>query len=139
MKTLRAAFIPGLIAGIISIVTSWLLVGVIFHRYQRKTPDTWRAEGPSNYLGASLLHVLAAISIACLFTLTVRFRVAIFATGFAGSLYFAICVWGALALPVLLESAIFIRLHRLVVIGQLLDWLTTIALSSIIMLWWLGR
>jgi hypothetical protein len=137
MNTLRAAFIPGLIAGMISIVTSWLWMGVIFHGYQRKTPDTWRPEGYRHYVGASLLHVLAAIGIACLFTLLVRFKVASFAVGFSGSLYFVLWVWGVLALPILLESAIFIRLHRLVVIGQLLDWLTTIALSSIIMWWWL--
>ena len=43
--------------------------------------------------------------------------------------YFAIGIWGALALPNLLESAIFVRLHRLVVIGQLLDWLTTSVLN----------
>jgi len=58
----------------------------------------------------------------------VRFKVGIFAVGFQGSFYFAICIWGALALPILLESAILVHLHRLVVIGRLLDWLTTFVL-----------
>ncbi len=40
MSTLRIAFIPGLIAGVISVFTSWLWMGVIFHRYQRETPET---------------------------------------------------------------------------------------------------
>jgi hypothetical protein len=123
MSTLRIALIPGLIAGVISGFTSWLSMGVIFHRYQRETPETWRPEGSRSYIAASLLHILAAI--ACLFTLVVRFKVGIFAVGFQGSFYFAICIWGALALPILLESATFVRLHRLVVIGRLLDWLTT--------------
>ena len=139
MNTLQTALIPGLIAGVISIFTSWLWMGVIFHRYQRETPETWRPEGPRNYIGASLLHVLAAIGIACLFTLIVRFNVGIFAVGFQGSFYFAICIWGALALPILLECAVFVRLHRLVVIAQLLDWLTTSLLASGVTAWWLRR
>jgi hypothetical protein len=57
---------------------------------------------------------------ACLFTLVVRFKTGIFAVGFQGSFYFAVCIWGALALQILPESAIFVRLHRLVVIGRLL-------------------
>jgi hypothetical protein len=84
MSTLRIAFIPGLIAGVVSVFTSWLWMGVIFHRYQRETPETWRPEGSRSYIAASLLHVLAAIGIACLFTLVVRFKVGIFAVGFQG-------------------------------------------------------
>jgi hypothetical protein len=139
MITLHAALAPGLIAGVSSVFTSWLWMGVIFHRYQRKTPETWRPEGPRDYLGASLLRVLATIGIACLFTLMVRFNVTVFANGFRGILSFALCIWGALALPILLESAIFIRLHRLVILGQLLDWLTTSLLASIVTGLWLRR
>ena len=85
------------------------------------------------------LHILAAIGIACIFAIVVRLKVGILAVGFQGSFYFAICIWGALALPILLESAIFVRLHRLVVLGRLLDWLTTSVLACTIIWWWLGR
>jgi hypothetical protein len=136
MNTLRTAFAPGLIAGVISIFTSWLWMGVIFHRYQRETPETWRPEGPRSYIFASLLHILAAIGIACLFVLIVRFNVAIFGAGLRGAFYFAVCIWGALSLPLILESAVFIRLHPCVVVGQLLDWLTTSVLASTITGWW---
>jgi len=139
MSTLHITFVPGLIAGVVSVFTSWLWMGVIFHRYQRETPETWRPEGSRSYIAASLLHVLAAIGIACLFTLVVRFKVGIFAVGFQGIFYFAICIWGALALPILLESAIFVRLDRLVVIGRLLDWLTTSVLAYAIIWWWLRQ
>ena len=61
MSTFRIAIIPGLIAGIISVFTSWLWMGMIFHRFQKQTPETWRAEGLRSYLGASLLHVWAGI------------------------------------------------------------------------------
>ena len=139
MNTFRAAFIPGLLAGVISIFGSWFWMAVVFHRFQRETPETWRTEGPPNYVGASLLHLFAAIGIACLFTLVVRFNVATFLPGLAGSLRFALCIWGAISLPVILESALFVRLHPFVVIGQLLDWLTTSVAASVVTTWWLSR
>ena len=139
MNTLRAAFVPGLIAGIISIFTSWILMGGIFHRFQKETPDTWRPEGPRSYTLASLLHVFAAIAIACLFTLVLRFNVTTFAQGWRGHILFAICLWGAVALPMIVEGALFIRLHRLVVVGRLLDWLVTAVLASVITGWWLQK
>jgi hypothetical protein len=139
MNTLRSALIPGLIAGAISIFGSWFWMAVVFHRFQKRTPETWRAEGSPNYLGASLLHLLAAIAIACLFTLVFRFNVGPFAAGAGGTLGFAVCIWGAIALPIIVESALFIRLHALVVIGQLLDWLTTAVAASLITGWWLAR
>ncbi len=95
--------------------------------------------GSRSCITASLLHILGAIGIACLFTLVVRFKVGIFAVGLQGSFYFAICIWGALALPILLESALFVRLHHFVVVGRLLDWLTTSVLACIIIWWWLGK
>ena len=121
MNTLRAAFIPGLIAGVISIFGSWFWMAVVFHRFQGETPGTWRPEGPCNYVGASLLHLLAAVAIASLFTLLVRFHVGPFGVGLGGTLEFAVCLWGGIALSIIVESALFIRLHWLVVLGQLLD------------------
>jgi hypothetical protein len=139
VNTLRVAIGPGLIAGVLSIFTSWLWMGVVFHRYQRETPDTWRPEGARSYLAASLLHIVAAIGIACLLTLLARVGVAFFGAGVLANLRFALCIWGAMSLPILLESAVFIRLHPLVVVGQLLDWLTTSILASLITGWWLVR
>jgi hypothetical protein len=139
MNTLRSALAPGLISGVISIFTSWLLMGGIFHQYQKQTPQTWRPEGAKSYTIASLLHVFTAIAIACLFTLVVRFNLAMFASGFFGSVLFAICIWGAIALPIIVESALFVRIHRLVTVGRLLDTLTTSLLACVITQWWLHR
>jgi hypothetical protein len=139
MNTLRAAFVPGVIAGFISIFGSWLWMGVVFHRFQKRTPETWRPEGPRNYLGASLLHVIAAIGTASLFTLMARFHAGSFDTGIMGGLRFGLCLWGVLSLPMILEKALFVRLHPGVVMGELLDWLTTLLLAGAITGWWLGR
>jgi hypothetical protein len=139
MNTLRTALAPGLLAGVISIFGSWFWMAVVFHRFQQETPGTWRLEGPRNYVGASLLHLFGAIGIACLFTLVVRFNVGSFPPEVLGSIRFALCIWGAMALPIILESALFIRLHIFVVVGQLLDWLTTSVATSVVTGWWLSR
>jgi hypothetical protein len=137
VNMLRAAVFPGVIAGVVSIFASWLWMAVIFHRYQRETPNTWRQEGTRSYVAASLLHVFAAIGVASLVTLVVRFHVASFGEGIVGNLRFALCVWAAIGFPIILESAVFVRLHPFVVLGQLLDWLTLSILTCLITGWWL--
>jgi len=137
MDILRAAFVPGLIAGIISVFASWLWMGVVFHRYQRVTPEIWRAEGPRNYALSSIVRVLSAIAIAVLYVLVARFHVGLFADGLAGAFRFAAAIWIALAAPVAIESAIYIRMHSMVVLGQVIDWLTTSILTCVITGWWI--
>jgi hypothetical protein len=139
MNTLRTALIPGLIAGLISVFTSWLWMGVIFHRFQKETPNTWRSEGTASYLGASLLSIVAALGIACLMTIMTRYLAGLFALGVVGNLRFAFCLWGAIALPIIVSTALFVRLHPLVVVGQLLDWLTTSVVACLVTGWWLRR
>src|SRR5437016_5498783 len=58
MNTLRAALIPGIIAGVLSVLGSWFWMGFVFHRYQRATPETWRPEGPRHYLLSSLVRLV---------------------------------------------------------------------------------
>ena len=133
MNTLHHALIPGLIAGVLSIFTSWFWMGFVFHRFQKRTPNTWRRETGASYALSSALHILAAIIIATLFTVIARDH------DFPGAIRFAIICWGAFALPIVLEAAIFINLHPLVVLGQLLDWLSTSLLATVITAWWQRR
>lgn len=119
------ALVPGLIAGILSIFTSWLWMGVIFHRFQKLTPGTWRRETGQSYFLSSALHILAACGIAFLFTIVVHDQSQFFSAGIGGSVRVAIVCWSVFALPIILEGAIFINLHPLVVLGRLLDWLST--------------
>lgn len=127
---------PGFIAGLLSIFASWLWMGVIFHRFQNFTPQTWRRETRASYAASSAIHVLAAMAIAIFFNILTRHAPSLLASNFHGAFGFALAVWGVFALPITLEAAIFIRLHPLVVLGQLLDWLTTILLATLMTAWW---
>jgi hypothetical protein len=138
MNTLRAAIVPGLIAGIASIVTSWFWTGLVFHRYQRATPETWRPEGPRNYALSSFVRVIATVAIAIVYVLVARFHVAFFGDGLAGALRFAAVIWIALAAPVAIEAAIYVRIHSMVVLGQVIDWLTTSVLACVITFFWIS-
>ena len=122
MNTLRTALVPGLIAGLISIFASWFWMGFAFHSYQRATPETWRPEGARNYILSSVIRLLAAIAIAALYVLIARFHVGFFSEGIPGALRFAAAIWIALVAPVIVEAAIYVRLHSMVVLGQVLDW-----------------
>jgi len=129
------ALLAGAGAGILSIFTSYLITAVLFHRYQRLTPATWRPEGPREYALASGLNVLAGVLLALFFTATGGVGPLSGGSWLAnGALFGALC-WAAGAAPVLLSTAIFVNVHRGVIIGGLLDWLVAAILAGVITAW----
>jgi len=136
MQSFQLALVPGAIAGVISILTSWLWMGIIFHRYQQHTPDTWRSENKSSFAFSALIHFLACIVIATLFLLVGRIFGGVFGGGLDRAGAFAVLIWLGMAAPLALDAAIYIRLHPLVLVGQLLDWLTTSILACVLAAWW---
>jgi hypothetical protein len=132
----HSAIVPGLIAGAISIFTGWLWMSVIFHRFQKFTPETWPRETKMSYAISSAIHILAAIAIAIFFTILNQHAPALFVSGIYCAVNLALPLWVVLALPIILEAAIFIKLHPFVVLGQLLDWLTTSLLATTITALW---
>lgn len=111
----------GVVAGIVSIFTSWLITGTIFHKYQRLTPDTWRPEGPAQYAMSSALNVVECVGIALLLAWSSAFP-GMQAHGWAGrGVLFGLVCWCALLLPATLVQAVYVKLHRGFVAGAALD------------------
>jgi hypothetical protein len=137
MKTLQLALLPGAIAGILSIFTSWFWMGLVFHRFQRQTPNTWRPENNRSYTLSSALQFLSCIAIATVFLLVARMG-GVFAGGFPGAFRFAAVTWIALSAPGLIDAAIYINLHPWVVLGQVINSLTTSLLACTITACWRG-
>jgi ABC-type antimicrobial peptide transport system permease subunit len=135
MKTLQLALVPGIIAGILSIFTGWFWMGVMFHRYQRLTPNTWRPENNRSYALSSTITFLSCIAIATVFLLVARMG-GVFAGGLPGALRFAAVMWIALAAPLVVNAAVFINLHPWFVVGQVVNALTTSVLACTITAWW---
>lgn len=134
MSLTRVVF-AGAVGGVLSIFSSWLVTGYLFHQYQRLTPETWRPEGPRQYALSSVVQVLAGMAVGLLF----------FATGglshfaargwLASGVSFGLVAWVALACPVLVTNAIYVRLHRGVVVGLLLDSLVGVLLVASACAW----
>jgi hypothetical protein len=137
MKTLQFALVPGAIAGIASIFTSWFWIGFVFHRFQLQTPNTWRPENTRSYALSSAITFLSCIAIATLFVLVARMG-GVFAEGCVGALRFAAVSWMALAAPVVINAAVFVNLHPWFVLGQVVNSLTTSVLACTITAWWRG-
>ena len=135
MQTLQLALAPGAIAGILSIFTGWLWMGVVFHRFQRLTPNTWRLENSRSYALSSAITFLSCIAIATVFLLVARMG-GVFAGGLPGALRFAAVMWIALAAPLVVNAAVFINLHPWFVVGQVVNALTTSVLACTITSWW---
>ena len=137
MKTLQLALVPGAIAGILAILTSWFWMGFVFHPFQGRTPNTWRPENSRSYMLSSIVTFLSCIAIATVFLLVARMG-GVFAGGLTGALRFAAVVWMASSAPLLVNAAIFINLHPWFVVGQVVNALTNSVLACGIAACWRG-
>ena len=130
------AIVAGVAAGLVGIMTSWLVTGVIFHPYQRLTPGTWRhKEGPREYALASGATVLAALIVAIFFILTGGVSTLSGSSWAANGALFGFLCWAALGAPVLWSMGLFVNLHAGVIIGLLLDWLLVSLIAGLATAW----
>ena len=137
MKTLQLALAPGAVAGIAAIFTSWFWFGLVFHRFQKLTPNTWRLENNRSYMLSSTITFLSCIGIATIFLLVARMG-GVFAGGMPGALRFAAVVWMAWSAPLIVSAAVFINLHPWFVVGQVVNALTNSVLACAITACWRG-
>jgi hypothetical protein len=135
MNTLQLALAPGAIAGLLAIFTAWFWMGVVFHRFQKLTPNTWRPENNRSYMLSSTITLLSSIAIATVFLLVARTG-GVFAGGCVGALRFAAVCWMAFSAPLIVNAAVFINLHPWFVVGQVVNALTTSVLACTITAWW---
>jgi hypothetical protein len=128
--------LAGMGAGVVGVCSSWLVTGMAFHPYQARTPSTWRRqEGGREYALASALTVVAALAVTALFALTGGIAALASAPWLVQGTAFGASCWAALAAPVLLSMAVFVNLHRVVVVGLLLDWLLVALVAGAAAAW----
>ena len=112
MTSIPVGAVTGLV---LSVTTSYLITGRLFHRYQAKTPGTWRAETWRQHLLAMVLYVIAGASLGWLFTLSGAPSV----NGALLKLYAA--VWILVAACILMQ-ALYVNWHPGVAIGLAIEW-----------------
>ena len=124
--------IVGTLAGIALVMTtSYLITGFAFHRFQKLTPATWR---PENWRHHALAVLWAALGGAALGALDAR--VAWSQDSISAAIGFGALIWAALAAPVIATIATYVKLHRAVVFGLLLEWLVFAVGVSLACSWW---
>ena len=121
----------GIIAGILSNITGYLITGRLFHRYQARTPNTWRAsESWTHYLYSAVVRLLSCLAIAFLYDVFGASAPVLLGGVISSGATFGGCLWAATAAPVILEVALFVNWHRGFVVGLLLDWLALCVIAS---------
>ncbi len=126
--------VAGLAGGIPGILTSYLITGVLFQPFQRRTPGVWRAGvTPAGYAAAGVLKLLAGVSISLLVCLS--FGIQDFSSPIMLGLVVGTAAWAAAAVPALLSVSIFVKLHPGFVAGLLIDWLVVCLLAGGISAW----
>jgi hypothetical protein len=114
-------------------VMGWLFTGWLFHRFQRRTPATWRNHSWRRILvGIAVNDILFGFIFAAFFDLVGgigRFNI----DNWIGmGITFGAGCWGAIALPMCLAMTVFMQIHRGVIIGILLDWLASSVAAGLI-------
>ena len=115
------------------------LLSILHEHLTRHALSVWNtvAQCLLGQMAAQVGTAVASIALATVFLFVARMPGNLFAGGIHGALRFAALTWMAVAAPFAIEAAIFINLHPWVVVGQVLDWLTTSVLSCAIAAWWM--
>ena len=124
--------IAGGIAGVLSNITGYAITGRLFHRYQARTPNTWRAaESWGHYLYSAGVRVLACVGIALLYHAYGAANPTFASGALAVGAGLGVCLWAVTVVPVIVEVALFVNWHRGFVVGLLLDWLIVCVMASV--------
>jgi hypothetical protein len=119
------------IAGILASITGYVITGRIFHVYQTRTPNTWRAaESWTQYLYSSGIRVFSCLAIVLLYYVFGAGALIARTSTILGGVTFGGFIWAAIAAPVILEAALFVNWHRGFVVGLLLDWLALCVIAG---------
>ena len=130
----------GLLSTIAAIVIGWIFTGRLFRHFEGRNPDTWRNRSSRLKIGGILVNdVLFGFAFAGFFYLVGgvgRFNID---NWIGQGLTFGFGCWAAVALPMCLSMFVFMRVHKGVVIGMLLDWFASSLAAGLICAWLLGR
>lgn len=132
--------LAGLLCSLTAIVIGWLFSGWLFHRFQSRTPATWKSQTWRRMIvGIAVNDLLFGFAFAGFFALVGgigRFNVDDWVRQ---GLTFGIGCWGAVALPLCLSMLVFMQVHRGVIVGMLLDWLASSLAAGLICAFLIGR
>ena len=114
--SLGAVILAGLGFGIAATLVEALIIGKMFHAYQRYTPATFRAtEGNRQYAASAFIRLLGGFLFACVFVAIDRDPTA------ARGAMFGAASWFAFQAPSTINDSLYINLHLGFTMGRLVS------------------
>ncbi len=110
-----------LLATLLASLTDWLFFDVLVNRFYQAAPDIWRPGGRRRIV---LSQMAATIATAAAIGIAVRIP------GHPVSV--ALCLWGAGALPIMLQNAQWMRLHPAIAAGHAVGWLARLLIATVL-------
>ncbi len=121
------------LSGIAASFTDWLFMGMLFHKKYLATPEIWRVKaGQSDTRSIVLSSLLGVLSCAAFLSLCVWAGAL---SSYRATLYVAMLVWIAAAVPVILSNIVWIKMHPLLGVSHSLGWLARFVVSGAIGIW----
>lgn len=137
--SLTTILVAGLLSGLVSINTGYLIVGFLFQPLPLQSSSLWRAAPkPRPYLLSVPVTLLYCLGIALLYTLS-RGLPGMVTLGWLqqGTAFGALC-WAAFLAPGTLSKAVFLKLKTDFVLGTLLNDLITCLIAGTVTAWLLS-
>ena len=113
-----------LASGIVVSLTDWFFFGVLFHDKYNTFPEVWRQSQSGNMA----VWIVTGFFTSAIFIYTCGY-LNLYEIGSA--LKLAVIIWLAVALPIIVTNALFMKLDPLVAVTHSLGWLTRLAVAAI--------
>ena len=131
-------FLLGVLAAVLlSSLTDWIFMGVLFHSKYLTYPEVWwRHTGGSGETRANTIaSVVNVLTVGGLMALCYQFG----ALTYGNALLLAVGVWITGPLPLLVVNALYIKFHPLTVVAHSLGWLAKLVVAALAAVVFLGQ
>jgi hypothetical protein len=121
--TIAAIIVAAVLVGL----ADWFFGGILFHDKYMAYPEVWRPRESNLYaiIAAQILGLLSAIAF-------VVMAVKLGQTDFAQAFTLAFYIWLLAPVPIYLTNFAFMKLHWMIVAGQLAGWLVKLMAMALV-------
>ncbi|MCU1283698.1 MAG: hypothetical protein JWO13_48 [Acidobacteriales bacterium] len=125
-----------LVAAVVSSITDWFFFGVLFHDKYLAHPEVWRKKaGDSEAKSILLSTILGTFSCAAFIMLCAGLRFNEYSEAFK----LAIMIWLVGALPIVLTTQVFIKLHPALAVTHSLGYFARLLISAVSYVFFVNR
>lgn len=115
-------------AGVATTFTDWLFMGVLFHKKYLAYPEVWRIKpGEPDSALITWSQLVSLVSCAAFVVVCARFQVQAWST----VLKLAAAGWAMGPLPILIQNALWTKVHPLITVAHVAGWLVRFLVYAI--------